>query len=85
MCIFTILACGSIFSGSFDLFYNIPRNVTILYETTDILNTYVYRMLQAGTYTQGAAVGFFQSIAGLILVVATNLIVRRISPENSLF
>ena len=85
VCIFTILACGSIFSGSFDLFYNIPRNVTILYETTDILNTYVYRMLQAGTYTQGAAVGFFQSIAGLILVVATNLIVRRISPENSLF
>ena len=85
VCIFTILACGSIFSGSFDLFYLIPRNVAVLYDTTDILNTYVYRMLTGGTYTQGAAVDFFQSVSGLVLVVVTNLIVRKISPENSLF
>ena len=85
VCIFTILAVGSMFSGNFDLFYNIPRDVSILYETTDILDTYVYRALKQSSYTQGAAVSFFQSITGLILVVVTNLIVRKISPENSLF
>lgn len=85
VCIFTILAVGGLFSGNFDLFYNIPRDVTILYETTDILNTYVYRALKESSYTQGAAVSFFQSVTGLVLVVATNLIVKKISPENSLF
>lgn len=85
VCIFTILSVGSLFSGNFDLFYNIPRDVKILYETTDILNTYVYRALKESSYSQGAAVSFFQSITGLILVVATNLIVKKISPENSLF
>lgn len=85
VCIFTILNIGGLFSGSFDLFYNIPRNVTALYETTDILNTYIVRMLQEGTYTQGIAIGFLQSLIGMILTVTANGIVRKISPENAMF
>ncbi len=85
VCIQLILGAGSLVGGNFDLFYNIPRNVPVLYSTTDILPTYVYRALQNGSYVQGAAVSFFQSVAGLILVVTSNLIVRKISPENSLF
>lgn len=85
VCIFTILGVGGIFGGSFDLFYVIPRNIPTLYDTTDVLSTYVFRALQKGSYSMGATVGFFQSTMGLILVVITNLIVRKISPENSLF
>ncbi len=83
--IFTILAAGHVFSGNFDLFYLIPRDVSILYPTTDVLPTYVYRALKEGTYATGATVSLVQSVTGLILVIATNLIVRRISPDNSLF
>ena len=85
VCIFTILGAGSLINGNFDLFYIIPRNSTILYETTDILNTYVYRALQNGTYSMGATVGLVQSVVGMILVTGTNLIVKKISPENSMF
>ena len=85
VCIFTILGAGSLINGNFDLFYIIPRNSTILYETTDILNTYVYRALQNGTYAMGATVGLVQSVVGMILVLGTNLIVRKISPDNSMF
>lgn len=85
VCIFTILNIGGLFSGSFDLFYNIPRNVSALYETTDILNTYIVRMLQEGTYSQGIAIGFLQSLAGMILTVTANGIVRKVSPENAMF
>lgn len=85
VCIFTILGAGSLINGNFDLFYIIPRNSTILYDTTDILNTYVYRALKKGTYSMGATVGLVQSIVGMILVLAANWIVRKISPENSLF
>ena len=83
--IFTILAAGHVFSGNFDLFYLIPRDVSILYPTTDVLPTYVYRALKEGTYATGATVSLVQSVTGLILVIVTNLTVRKISPENSLF
>lgn len=84
-CIFTILNAGSLINGNFDLFYVIPRDTSVLYATTDILNTYVYRALHEGNYSMGATVGLVQSVVGMILVVTANGIVRKISPENSMF
>lgn len=85
VCIFTIMGAGSLINGNFDLFYIIPRDTSILYETTDILNTYVYRALSDGSYAMGATVGLIQSAVGMILVLIANSIVRKISPENSMF
>ena len=85
MVILTILGIGGLFSGDMGLFYQVPKNQGILYETTDIINTYTYRALLGGTLEKSAAVGLFQSLVGLVLVVGTNQIVRRVSPENSMF
>lgn len=85
MVISTILAIGSLFGGDFGLFYQTPKDVGVLYETTDVINTYVYRSLQDGSLEMSTAVNLFQSVAGLIMVVTTNAIVRKVSPENSLF
>ena len=85
ICITTILAVGNIFGGDFGLFYQVPKNVGALYPTTDIIPTYVFRGLQDGNMAMSSAIGFFQSFVGMILVVITNFIVKRISPENSLF
>ena len=85
MVVIAILAIGKSFSGDFGLFYQVPKDVGMLYETTDIINTYVFRALQNGSFEKSTAIGLFQSLMGLILVVITNTIVRRISPENSLY
>lgn len=85
MVIMTILGIGGLFSGDMGLFYQVPKNQGILYETTDIVNTYTYRAMLDGTLEKSAAVGLFQSLIGLILVLGTNAIVRKISPEHSMF
>lgn len=85
VCIFTIMNAGHLVSGNFDLFYVIPRNSKILYSTTDILNTYVYRALADGSYSLGATTGFIQSVVGLMLVTIANWIVGKISPDNAMF
>lgn len=84
--ILTILAIGRIFRSDFGLFFNVTRNLGVLYPTTDVIDTYVYRALMSiGDIGMSAAVGLFQSIVGFILILFTNYIVRRIEPENSLF
>lgn len=85
MVISTILAIGGLFGGDFGLFYQTPKDVGVLYETTDVINTYVYRALQDGSLEMSTAVNLFQSVAGLIMVVGTNAVVRKVSPENALF
>lgn len=85
MIVTTILNIGHIFNGDFGLFYQVPQDVGLLYPTTDIISTYSYRALQEGSLARSTAVGLFQSVAGFIMVILTNLIVKKISPDDSLF
>ncbi|ANE45781.1 sugar ABC transporter permease [Paenibacillus swuensis] len=81
-----ILGLGNIFRGDFGLHYFVPNNVGMNYGTTDIIDTYIYRALtKMGDINSGAAVGFLQSVLGLITVVSANYIVRRIDKDNALF
>lgn len=85
MCIKTILGIGHVFSGDIGLFYQLPMNQGLLYETTDIINTYTYRSLLGGSLARSAAVGLFQSLVGLVLVLCANAIINKVSPENAMF
>ncbi len=85
MIITTILGIGYLFSGDFGLFYQTPKDIGLLYPTTDIINTYTYRALRDGALEKSTAVSLFQSLTGLIMVLITNGITKKISPENSMF
>lgn len=85
VCIMLILGIGGAMNGNFGLFYQVPRQSPALYPTTDIINTYVYRGLQNGSIGVSAAVGLFQSFVGMILLLVTNAVVRKINPENAMF
>ena len=57
----------------------------LTYETADIIATYVYRVgLQSGSFSYGTAIGLFESIVGLILVLSANYVSRRMT-DNSLW
>lgn len=82
----TILSIGNIFRADFGLFYQLPRDVGLLYPRTDVIDTYVFRAMRViGDMSMASAVSFLQSIVGFLMVMATNFVVKRISPENSLF
>lgn len=81
-----ILNIGKIFYGDFGLFYNLTLNSSLLYQTTDVIDTYVFRtMMVMGDVGMSAAACFLQSVVGFILVLVTNLIVRRVDNDNALF
>ena len=81
----TILAIGGIFRADFGLFYQVTRNVPLLYKTTDVIDTYVFRaMREDGNMSMSSAVGLLQSLVGFAMVMLTNAIVKKISPENTL-
>ncbi|MEJ8306686.1 ABC transporter permease [Saccharibacillus sacchari] len=81
-----LFALGSIMKGQFDLFYQMIGNNGLLYNTTDILDTYVYRSLKV-TFDMGmaTAAGVYQSMFGFILIMTVNYIIRKINDEYALF
>lgn len=82
----TLLSIGRIFYSDFSLFYQVPMNSGMLYQTTQTIDTYVYRgLLSLGNISMSSAAGFYQSCVGFILVMFSNLIVKKFSPDNALF
>lgn len=82
-----VYAVGSIMKGNFELFYQLVGNNGILFSTTDILDTYVYRVTvsQPLDIGLGAAAGLFQSVFGFVVVMVTNWFIKRKNPEQALF
>lgn len=84
--IMLILNMGSLFRGDFGLFYNVTQNNGALYEVTDVIDTYIYRALTTLNNTgMSTAAGLYQSVIGFVLIILSNLIVRRIDEESALF
>ena len=82
----TILNVGKIFYGDFGMIYALVGNNSLLFSTTDIIDTYVFRsVLSSGSFGMTAAIGLYQSVIGFILVVTTNQMVRRYNPDAAIF
>ncbi len=81
-----LLSIGRLFYSDFGLFYQVPQNMGPLFDTTNVIDTYVYRTLvNVGDIGMSAAAGLYQAVIGFVLVLVSNLIVRRIDVEKSLF
>ena len=79
-----IMNAGSVMNADF-------QKILLMQNTTntsklEVLATFVYHQgIESGEFSYSTAVNLFSSVICLILVWGTNMIVRRTSPENSLW
>lgn len=67
---------SNVLSAGFDQVYNLYS--PMVYETGDILDTYVYRVgLISRKYSFGTAVGLFKSIIGMMLMLGANGLAKK--------
>ena len=78
-----LMRVGHLMSIGFEKVFNLYSPAT--YETADIISTYVYRQgILSANYSSAAAIGLFNSVINLILVVMMNKISRKLT-ETSLW
>lgn len=81
-----LLSIGKIFNTDFGLFLQVPMNSGALYETTQTIDTYVYRaLMERNDVSMSSAASVFQAVLGFALVMISNLIVRKVDKDSALF
>lgn len=81
-----LLGVGGIMRSDTGLFYQVTRNSGVLYETTQVIDSYVLNAIINSTNPGFvAATTFYQSVVGLILILVANGVVRKLAPDNALF
>ena len=82
----TLMALGRVFRGNLDLFYQLVGQNGALFDKTDVIDTYVFRMTIAATdIGQTVAIGFFQSILSFITILIANKAVSTYDENYALF
>ena len=81
-----LLAVGNIFRGDFGMFYQLVGNNQLLLETSDVIDTFVYRsLITSPNIGMSAAAGFYQSVLCFITIVSVNWLVKKVDPDYTLF
>lgn len=84
MAVLFILSAGGIMGIGFEKAYLMQTAMNI--PTSEIIATYVYKVgLQAGDYAYSSAVGLFNSIINVILLVFVNYVVKKLNEGEGLY
>ncbi|SEU29410.1 sugar ABC transporter permease [Paenibacillus sp. NFR01] len=84
--ILVLLAIGNIFRGDFGMFYNMVGNNGLLFSSTDVIDTFVFRsLITSNDIGMSAAAGFFQSVLGFVTILLANYAVRKYDRDHALF
>lgn len=82
----TLMSIGRIFYSDFGLFYQVTQNSGAIFNTTQTIDTYVYRgLMELNDVGMSAAAALYQSVIGFVLVLIANAVVRKVDSDNALF
>lgn len=83
MVISFILAAGGIMSVGYEKAYLMQTTMNL--PSSEIIATYVYKVgLQSGDYSYSTAVGLFNSLINLVLIIAVNQTVKKLNDGEGL-
>ncbi len=86
MMILVLLGIGNIFRGDFGLFYQTVRSSALLQPTTDVIDTYVFRLLiDNGDIGVSAAASLYQSVLCFVTIMISNALVKKANPDYALY
>ncbi|MBM7564943.1 ABC transporter permease [Paenibacillus sacheonensis] len=84
--ILTLLAIGRIMNADFGMFYAMVGDASLLFPTTDVIDTLVYRSLRkSGDIGMASAAGFLQSVVAFVLILASNYAARKVDRDSAIF
>ena len=76
-----ILAIGGLMGVGFDKAYLLQNDLNL--ETSEVLSTYVYKMgMIKSDYSFSTAVGLFNTVINLILIVSANYVSKKLADES---
>ncbi|MBO5045237.1 MAG: sugar ABC transporter permease [Clostridia bacterium] len=76
--VFLLLNIGRLLSNSFEQFNSLQNAVNL--SRSEVLSTYVYRLgFSSRRYGYATAIGFFNSLVSLILLIASNFISKKVA------
>lgn len=86
MMILVLLGIGNIFRGDFGLFYQTVKTSALLQPVTDVIDTYVFRLLiNNSDVGVSAAAGLYQSVLCFITITICNRLVKKADPDYALY
>jgi len=74
----SVLSLGNILNAGFDQIFNLYS--PIVYESGDIIDTYVYRLgVEQAQYSVGAAVGMFKSVVSCVMLSMSYILADKVA------
>ena len=82
----TLFSVGRIFYGDFGMIYALVGDNPLLFSTTDVIDTYVLRMMRnLQDYGMASAAGLLQSALGFVFVFFANKFAKRLDADSAIF
>ena len=85
VCMVLITRMGAVMTSGVEPFYSLTLNSSALYETTDVLGTYLFRGLSGSSLGITTAISLFQNVVGVILLVTSNTVVKKLNKDMALY
>ncbi len=83
--VLVLMSIGRIFYGDFGMIWGVVGNNPVLSDAVNVIDTYVYTSMRSMGFSFSTAIGLFQSVMGLILVLGANALARRVNEGEGLF
>lgn len=86
MIMLVLLGLGRVFRGNFDMFYQLVGNNGMLYNYTDVIDTFTFRtLLFSNDIGMSSAVGLYQSVLCFVFIMLANAVIKKIDSDSALF